>query len=126
MKDLGALMNGSLSDVLRIADKEIRDFIEEASSRGDGMLEPRWAVRRLEKIDRRLDQVGKLLRRERHRADRRTSASVMLQHVETLKGLRALLESSQGPLLAERARLENIRTNLESASSWAASLRGLY
>ena len=46
-----------------------------------------------------------------------------LKYRENLKSLRSTMETLQFSLLAEKARLENVRANLQAARAWAKSLR---
>ena len=118
-------MEGASFDILRIANKEIRNFIDEASSQPGKAVESRWAIRRLEKVAKRIQQAGKVLDQKRPFLGRTPTEAEFLEYAETLRKLGALLEGLQHSLLVERSQLGNIRANLECASSWAASLREL-
>jgi P2-related tail formation protein len=51
------------------------------------------------------------------------AAYELLKYRDNLKALRGVMETLQFSLLAEKARLENVRANLQSACAWATSVR---
>ncbi len=117
-------MNNGLLDVIRIANREFQDFIEQVRQSGAKVVESRGAVRRLDKIDLRLKQVSEfLVAGARSSAQQPETAYEVLKYRENLKTLRSVMETLQFSLLAEKARLENVRANLQSACAWATSLR---
>lgn len=117
-------MNNRLLDVVRIANRDFQEFIDQVAQSGEKVVEPRGAVRHLTKVDLRLKQVSKILA-----ADSRSSlqapeaAYEVLKYQENLKTLRHIMETLQFSLLAEKARLENIRANMQAACAWATALR---
>src|SRR5208337_3827922 len=117
-------MNNELLDVIRIANREFQEFIDQVAEVGTKVVESRGAVRRLDKVDLRLKQVSQSLA-----ANSRTSVGApevayeLLKYRDNLKALRGVMETLQFSLLAEKARLENVRANLQSACAWAMSVR---
>ncbi|HMD83649.1 MAG TPA: hypothetical protein VKO18_02980 [Terriglobia bacterium] len=117
-------MNNELLDIMRIANREFQEFIDQVTQNGAQVVESRGAVRRLEKVDLRLKEVSKFLAAEsRASAPGPEAAYEVLKYRETLKTLRNVMETLQFSLLAEKARLENVRANLQAACAWATSLR---
>jgi hypothetical protein len=117
-------MNNELLDIIRIANREFQEFIDQVAENGSKVVESRGAVRRLDKVDLRLKQVSQSLA-----ANSRSSVGVpeaayeLLKYRDNLKALRGVMETLQFSLLAEKARLENVRANLQSACAWATSVR---
>ena len=117
-------MNDELLDIIRIANREFQEFIDQVAQNGAKVVESRGAVRRLEKVDLRLKQVSKYLAAGSRPSAQAPEASYeTLKYRETLKTLRSTMETLQFSLLAEKARLENVRANLQAACAWATSLR---
>ena|SRR5271157_4683875 len=117
-------MNSELLDVIRIANREFQEFIDQVSQNGAKVVESRGAVRRLGKVDLRLKQVSKYLAGgSKSSASSPESAYEVVKYRETLKTLRSVMETLQFSLLAEKARLENVRANLLAARAWATSLQ---
>jgi len=117
-------MNNELLDIIRIANREFQEFIDQVAQNGAKVVESRGAVRRLEKVDLRLQQVSKYLAAESRPSAQAPEAEYeVLKYRENLKSLRSVLETLQFSLLAEKARLENVRANLQAACAWATSLR---
>ncbi len=117
-------MNHELLDVMRIANREFQEFIDQVTQNGAQVVESRGAVRRLEKVDLRLQQVSRHLEAgSKSSALEPESAFEVLKYRENLKALRNVMETLQFSLLAEKARLENIRANMQAACAWAASVR---
>lgn len=117
-------MNNELLDVIRIANREFQEFIDQVRQNGERVVESRGAVRRLEKVDLRLKQVSKYLATGFSSATQSPEAAYeFLKYQENLKTLRSVVETLQFSLLAEKARLENVRANMQAACAWATSLR---
>jgi hypothetical protein len=117
-------MNNELLDILRIANREFQEFIDQVTQNGAQVVESRGAVHRLEKVDLRLKQVShRLAAGSKSPAPEPETAYEVLKYREKLKALRNAMETLQFSLLAEKARLENVRANLQSACAWATSLR---
>jgi hypothetical protein len=117
-------MNNEMLDIIRIANREFQEFIDQVAQNGAKVVESRGAVRRLEKVDLRLKQVSKFLAAgSQSFAQAPEAAYEVLKYRENLKNLRAVMETLQFSLLAEKARLENVRANLQAACAWATSLR---
>ena len=51
------------------------------------------------------------------------AAYQVMKYRENLKALKSIMEALQFSLLAEKARLENVRANMQAACAWAASVR---
>ena len=118
-------MNNGLLDVIRLANREFQEFVNQVSENGAKVVVSRKAAHRLEKVDLRLQQVSKLLAAgSRPAADAPDVALEVREYRENLKALRTTVETLQFSLQAEKARLENVRTNMQAACAWAASLRG--
>jgi len=117
-------MNNELLDILRMASREFQEFIDQVAQNGPKVVESRGAARRLDKVDLRLKQVAQYLAGESRSAAKAPEAAYeVLKYRENLKTLRNVMETLQFSLLAEKARLENVRANLQAACAWATSLR---
>jgi len=117
-------MDNTLLDVIRTANREFRNFFEEISRTDISVMKSSSAPGRIEKIGRRLEQVGEILARTPRVSDLPSDGSrEIAKYEENLKQLRTSLESIQYSLLVERSHLENVRANLRAASAWAASLK---
>jgi CHAD domain-containing protein len=119
-------MNSELLDVIKIANREFQEFIDQVSQVGSKVVESRGAMRRLEKVDIRLRQVTEYLAAiSGHAEATPEEAYEFLRYRENLKALRNALETLQFSLMSERARLENVRANMQAACAWAASVRDI-
>ena len=119
-------MGSELLNVVRIANREFQEFIEKASESGGKVVESRGAARRLEKLDLRLKEMAAQLDSARRSdAHNPEAAYQLMRYRENLKALRTILETLQFSLLAEKARLENLRANLQAACAWATSVRDI-
>jgi len=116
-------MNGSLLDILRIANREFQEFIDQVAQKGEKVVDSRGAVRRLTRIDLRLKQVSNFLAESKPLPPTPDAEYEVLKYRDNLKSLRNVFETLQFSLLAEKARLENVRANLQAACAWATSLR---
>ncbi len=117
-------MNNQLLKVLRSANREFQEIIDEASQNGEPALESRRAAQRLEKVDRRLTQISYYLAAvSRSAAQEPEVAHEVEKYRENLKALRGVMEKLQCSLRTEKARLENVRTNMQATKAWATSLR---
>ena len=117
-------MNNELLEIIRIANREFQEFIDQVAQSGEKVVESRGALRRLTKVDLRLKQVSKFLATEsKSFAQAPEGAYEVLKYRENLRTLRSVMETLQFSLLAEKARLENVRANLQAACAWATSLR---
>jgi hypothetical protein len=117
-------MNNELLHIVRIANREFQEFIGQVSEKGAKVVESRGTVRRLEKISLRLAQVSQHLDTgSRSSAQTGEAASEILKYRENLKTLGTVMETLHFSLLAEKARLEQVRGSLQAAGAWAASLR---
>ncbi|MGO8786098.1 MAG: hypothetical protein ACLQVL_01770 [Terriglobia bacterium] len=117
-------MNNELLDVMRAANHEFQEFIDQATQNGAKVVESRGAAHRLGKVDLRLKQVSEqLLAGSRLSRQEPEVAYEIMKYRENLKALRSVMETLQFSLLAEKSRLENVRANMQSACAWAASLR---
>ncbi len=117
-------MDNGLLDVIRNANREFREFINLVSENGARVVESRGAAYRLEKVDLRLQQVSKFLAAgSRPSADAPEVEFEVLKYRENMKALRNTVETLQFSLVAEKARLENVRANMQAARAWAASVR---
>ena len=117
-------MNNELLDIIRIANREFQEFIDQVAENGSKVVESRGAVRRLDKVDLRLKQVSQsLAANSRSSVGAPEAAYELLKYRDNLKALRGVMETLQFSLLAEKARLENVRANLQSACAWATSVR---
>jgi hypothetical protein len=117
-------MKNELLDIMRTANREFGDFIDQVNENGAKVVESRGAIRRLERVELRLQQISKFLAvGSKSPAQQSEAAYEVLKYRENLKSLRNVLETLQFSLVAEKARLENVQANLQSARAWAASLR---
>jgi len=117
-------MNNELLDLIRIANREFHEFTNQHPP-GDAKLgEARRANRQLEKINIRLKQVAERLGGGSDVCTSEPGATYeVMKYRENLTSLQRQIESLRFSLLAEKARLENVRANLHSAGAWAMSLR---
>jgi len=51
-------MNDELLDIIRVANREFQEFIDQVAQTGEKVVESRGAFRRLTKVDLRLKQVS--------------------------------------------------------------------
>lgn len=116
-------MNTEMLNAIRLANKEFQDFIEQVARHGEKIVESRGAMRRLGKVNLRLQEVSKLLAGSNPPVRAREAEFEVLKYRDNLKSLRGVMETLQFLLLGEKARLENVRANLQAACAWAASLR---
>ena len=117
-------MKSELLDVVQVANREFQEFIGQFAQIGEKVVESRGAYRRLAKVNLRLKQIARYLAADfKPFAHSPEAAYELLKYRENLKTLRSLMETLQFSLLAEKARLENVRANLEAACAWATSLR---
>ncbi len=117
-------MNNELLNVLRSANREIQEFIDEILPMGAKAVESRGVAQRLEKVDRRLKQISYCLAAlSRAAAQDPEAAGEVRKYRENLEALRTTLGKLQFSLCAEKARLESVRTNMQAARAWAVSLR---
>lgn len=115
-------MNDELLDVIRIANCEFQEFIEQVSQNGTKVVASNGAAGRLQKVDLRLQQVATRLAELSRLSTPVPDTHEVLKYRENLKALRSVIESLQSSLLAEKARLENVKVNLQAARAWATSL----
>lgn len=119
-------MGSEQLDVIRIANREFQEFIDQASQKGARILVSRGAALRLGKLDLRLRQVSQhLASAARSSAHAPEAAYQVMKYRDNLKALRGVLETLQFSLLAERARIENLRANMQAACAWATSVRDI-
>jgi len=117
-------MDGEFLDVIRIANREFQEFIDQVSKDGARVVETRGAMRRLAKVDLRLKYVAKCLdSASKSCVEAPEAAYQVLKYRENLKALKNIMESLQFSLLSEKARLDNARANMQAACAWAASVR---
>ena len=117
-------MNTELLDTIRTANREFQDFIDQVSQDGTKVVETRGAMRRLGKVDLRLKHVSKCLAAvSRSSAESPEAAYQVLKYRENLNTLKGIMETLQFSLLTEKARLENVRANMQAACAWAMSVR---
>ena len=117
-------MSSRLLDVIRIANREFQEFIDQASQSGPKAVESRAAVSLMGKIDLRLKQVSRHLAA----ASKATSpapevADEVMKYQETLKTLKRVMDAFQSSLPAGKSRVDNARTNMRAACAWATSVR---
>lgn len=117
-------MNGELLGVIRTANREFQEFIDQVSQNGAEVMETQGAMRGLGKVDLRLKHVSKCLATVSQRtAEAPDAALEVLRYRENLKVMKGIMETLQTSLLAEKSRLDNVRANTQAACSWAASMR---
>ena len=117
-------MDDQLLGIVRIANREFQDFVDLASKNNAKVVAARGAIRRLEKVNHRLQQITQLLAAQpRSLEPTPDEAYQLLKYRENLKALHGVMETLQFTLLAEKARLENVRANMQAACAWAASLQ---
>ena len=117
-------MDSELLNLIRAANREFQEFIDKASRDGAKSVASRGASRRLDKLDARLKQVSEHLdSAPGSTAHEPEAAYQFMKYRENLKNLRTVLDTLQFSLLAEKARLESLRANMQSACAWAASVR---
>lgn len=117
-------MNNELLDIMRTANREFQEFIDQVVQNGAKTVESPAAIRRLQKVDARLKQVSDHLVPPAKGSEQDPEVAYeFLKYRESLRTLRSVMETLQFSLLAEKARLENVRANMQSARAWATSLR---
>jgi hypothetical protein len=118
-------MNQALLNVIRSANREFQEFIDQVSQSGGEVPETRGAGRRLKKVDLQLKQVAQSLAGFRSSPPAAEDELEILKYRENLNALKNALASLQFSLLTEKARLENVRANLQAACAWATSLHDI-
>ena|ERR1700678_2265214 len=119
-------MNNELRDVLNIANREFQEFIDQVSQNGTIVVEWGEALRRLVKVDLRLNHVSKLLAvNSKISPEPPEAASAVLKYRDNLKSLLDVMEAFYSSLLAEKSRLDNLKANMRAARKWAASVRDI-
>jgi hypothetical protein len=117
-------MTKELLDTIRSANCEFREFIDQVSPDGAKVVETQGAILRLGKVDLRLKHVSKCLATVSSSSGEAAEASQqVLKYCENLKILKGIVETIQGSLLVDRARLDSVRANTRAAGAWAASMR---
>jgi hypothetical protein len=117
-------MSDRFLEIIRMANREFQEFIDEVAKNGAKVAKTRGAVRRLEKVAHRLSHVdGFLAQRAGPNLGGAESEFEILKYRENLKALKGVLETLQYSLLVEKSRIENTRANVQAASAWAQSLR---
>ena len=117
-------MNDELLDLVKTANREFQEFVDQVSQEGSKVVESRGAVQRLEKVDLRLRQVTEFLAAIPGKSEPTPEeAYEFLRYRDILRSLRSAMETLQFSLLSERSRLENVRANMQAATAWAASVR---
>jgi len=117
-------MNNELLDAVRTANREFQHFSEQVAQDGAKVVESRGAARLLAKVNLRLKEVAGNLATVRTSPEPETALEI-LKYRENLKALRNAMQTLQFSLLAEKARLENVRANMQAARAWAASVHDL-
>jgi len=120
----GKSMNNELLDAVRTANREFQHFSEQVAQDGAKVVESRGAARLLAKVNLRLKEVAGNLATVRTSPEPETALEI-LKYRENLKALRNAMQTLQFSLLAEKARLENVRANMQAARAWAASVHDL-
>jgi hypothetical protein len=117
-------MNDELLGTIRTANREFQEFIDQVSQDGAKVVETGGAMRRLGKVDLRLKHVSQCLATlSQSSAEVPEAAHQVLKYRENLKALKGIMETLQFSLLAEKARLDNVRANMQAACAWASSVR---
>ena len=117
-------MNNRLIGIIRFANREFQEFIDEVAEDGAKITDTRGAGRRLEKVAQRLRQVDGLLAQEgKPYVAGAGSGDEILKYRENLTALKGVLETLQNSLLVKKSRLENARGSVQAASAWAQLLR---
>jgi len=117
-------MGDQFADIVRMANREFQEFIEEITKSDKKVAKTRGVVRRLEKVTRRLSQVNHYLTRRATPVLAQTESEYeILKYVENLKALKGILETLQSSLLIEKSHLETTRAKMRAADAWAQSLR---
>jgi hypothetical protein len=117
-------MDNDFVEIIRAANREFQQFIDQVTESGAQVVESAGASRRLEKVDARLKQVSEhLASAVKESAQNPEAAYDLLKYRENLRTLRSVMETLNFSLLAQKARLENVRANMQSACAWATSLR---
>ena len=117
-------MTKELLDTIRSANCEFQEFIDQVSPNGAKVGEAQGAILRLVKINLRLKHVSKCLATASQSSGEASEAAhQVLKYRENLKVMKGVMENLQTSLLAEKARLDNLRANTRAACAWAASMR---
>jgi hypothetical protein len=117
-------MSTELLDSIRAANREFQDFIVLVSSSAGNGNEIKKAIGRLSKVHFRLKHISKCLASPLKLPLESPDAGDDVQRYrENLKVLKGIIESLQEFLFAEKSRLDNARSNMQAARSWAESVR---
>ena len=105
-------MNNELLDIIRTANREFQEFIDQVSQKRRESGGDPGAMRRLEKVDLRLKHVSKCLAAvSKPSMESPEAAYQVLKYRRKPEDAENIMETLQFSLLAEKARLENVRTN---------------
>ncbi len=116
-------MNARLLDVVRIANREFRDFVATFSEQGPGHGQYAEAARRLGRVSLRLKQVERVLADGAKRHSEQAGAEQeLLDYEQNLMALKRIVEGLESMLLERKSRFEDIRAHLHAANAWASSL----
>ncbi len=116
-------MNNELLEAIRLANREFQEFIEQVAKKDEKEVEPRGDICRLAKVDLRLRTVARFLSAGFAPSQAPEAEFEVRKYRKNLKTLRGVMETLQSSLLVEKARLGNVRANMQAACAWATSLR---
>jgi hypothetical protein len=120
----GHSMSTELLDSIRAANREFQEFITVVSSNGGNGNEINKAIGRITRVHLRLKHISKCLASPlKFPLESLDAAEEVQRYRENLKDLKSTIEALQASLLAEKLRLDNARTNMQAARSWAESVR---
>ena len=113
-------------EVIRIANREFREFSDRFSVAGMGLEQCLDASRRLGKVSLRLKQVERLIAQRLHTKQPEPGLDETLQEYgQNLKALKEIVENLESTLLARKTGMDNARARMNAADAWARSVREL-
>lgn len=117
-------MSHEMLETIMAANREFREFIDQEAREEAEVTGTRRALRRLDSINFRLNQVSRHLSQDSQPfAEDPEGEAEVWQYRENLRTLRSILQTLQVSLLAEKSRMDDTRSNLHAADAWANSLR---
>lgn len=118
-------MPAEFVQLIRAVNGELRGFLH-STAPNDPLSDPAVTSEQIQRLTKRLEQVGEQLSLGRALPPARQAAGVqaeIAQYVENLKKLRSAVETFQSSLLVRRSQLQADQKHLQAASAWATSYK---
>jgi hypothetical protein len=117
-------MNKELLDSIRAANVEFRNFAKLIARTGGEAGGVQRVYRNLSKVHLRLKHISKCLAANRIASfESPEDAKEIQAYRANLQALRDTVEILQEKLLAEKMRINNVRSNVQAARAWAECIR---